>query len=339
MAFGGSGGRGARPDVILVDTTWGSVDYLAYQLARQGLRVHAFTPFVRRPRYLRVAYPYRSYVEQPLAPESSDAFRAMVDRVDPACIIPCTEPAVYWLWDQPAEIQRRCLPDVAEAARPLVLDRALLIEAAAGWGVPVPASMPLASQADCEAAIAGGLPLMVKSGQSIGANGVALCRTPQEVAAAFERFAGPGRSVTAQRFCTGPTFVACGLFVNGEAVHFYAGEMTVAQPPPSGYCFAVRSAGEQDLSEMLAYVESVCKQLEWTGVASFDFIVDQGRGFQFIDFNPRAIGSIGATPVSGVDLCGGLARWIRGGIRARRAGRGRASPIVCSRNTPSSRPG
>ena len=53
MAFEGPANRGERPDVILVDTTWNNVDFLAYQLARRGLGVHAFTPRLRRPRYLR----------------------------------------------------------------------------------------------------------------------------------------------------------------------------------------------------------------------------------------------------------------------------------------------
>jgi hypothetical protein len=57
MAFGASRKRGGRLDVILVDTTWASTDFLAYQLAKNGLGVHAFTPYLRRPRYLRLAYP------------------------------------------------------------------------------------------------------------------------------------------------------------------------------------------------------------------------------------------------------------------------------------------
>ena len=109
MEFGGTRG-GVRQDVILVDTTWGSVDFLACQLARRGLRVHAFTPFLRWPRYLRAGYPYRSHVELPLVKGSSDAFEAMVERIGPACIIPGTEDALYWLWDQPGQIQRLCLP-------------------------------------------------------------------------------------------------------------------------------------------------------------------------------------------------------------------------------------
>ncbi len=232
MEFSGTR-SGARLDVILVDTTWGSVDFLACQLARRRLRVHAFTPFLRWPRYLRAGYPYRSHVELPLAKGSSDAFGAMVQRIGPACIIPGTEDALYWLWDQPGQIQRLCFPDVAPAVRPLLLDRALLLAEAAGWGVPVPAAMPLGSRADCDAAIAGGLPVMVKSGQSIGGKGVALCRTPAEVIGAFERFAARDTSVTVQRFYTGPTYLAGGLFVQGQAVHFYAGEKTVMWPEPA----------------------------------------------------------------------------------------------------------
>jgi len=313
VAFEGPANRGGRTDVILVDTTWNNVDFLAYQLARRGLRVHAFTPRLRRPRYLRLAYPYQSYVEQPLANGSHDSFRAMAERIDPAYIVPCSEEALYWLWDQPSHIQRRCFPDVAPPTRPLLLDRALLLEQAAAWGVPVPAAVPLRSRADCDEAIAAGLPLMVKSGQSVGSRGVALCRTPGEVIEAFERFGSRGTSVTAQRFYTGPTYLAGALFVHGKAVHFYAGEKTVMWPKLTGYAYAIRSAGEPYLSQLLQYAEWVCKRLEWTGLASFDFVLGEDGEFRFVDFNPRLWGSACATPSAGVDLYGGLARWIRDG--------------------------
>lgn len=312
MEFGGTRG-GVRQDVILVDTTWGSVDFLACQLARRGLRVHAFTPFLRWPRYLRAGYPYRSHVELPLVKGSSDAFEAMVERIGPACIIPGTEDALYWLWDQPDQIQRLCLPDVAPAVRPLLLDRALLLAEAAGWGVPVPAAMPLGSQADCDVAIVGGLPVVVKAGQSIGGKGVALCRTPREVIGAFERFAARGTSVTAQRFYTGPTYLAGGLFIQGQAVHFYVGEKTVMWPELTGYAYELRSAGEPYLWQLQQHVESVCKQLEWTGLASFDFVLGEDGEFRFVDFNPRHWGSADATLPARVDLYGGLIRWIREG--------------------------
>ena len=313
MAFGKSRGRSGSPDVILVDTTWGSIDFLAYQLAKRGLGVHAFTPHLHRPRYLRVAYPYTSYVEQPLGKGSSDSFRAMVEGIDPACIIPCTDAALYWLWDQPGHIQRMCFPDVAPAVRPLLLDRSLLLAEAADWGVPVPAATALGSRADCDAAIAWGLPVMVKSGQSVGGKGVALCRTPEEVIEAFERFAPLGPSVRAERFYAGPTYMAGALFVHGEAVHLYAAEKTVMWPELTGYAYEVRSAGEPHLSQLQQYAESVCKQLEWTGLAGFDFVLGEDGEFRFVDLNPRLWGCADATLSAGVDVYGGLARWIRDG--------------------------
>ena len=314
MVFGMSRGRSGGPDVILIDTTWASVDFLAHQLVKRGLRVHAFTPHLHRPRYLRVtSYPYTSFVEQPLEKESSDSFRAMVERIDPACIMPCTDQALYWMWDQPDHIQRLCLPDVAPAVRPLLLDRALLLEEAAAWGVPVPEGMPLGSRADCDAAIAAGLPVMVKSGRSVGALFVALCRTPEEVIEAFERFAPQGASVTAQHFYTGPTYMAGALFVDGEAVHLYSGEKTVMWPKLTGYAFEMRSASEPTLSQLQKYAESVCKQLGWTGMAGLDFVLGEDGEFRFLDFNPRLWGCADATLSAGVDLYDGLARWIRDG--------------------------
>jgi hypothetical protein len=304
---------GDGPDVILVDTTWFPADFVAHQLASRGARVHAFTPSLRRPPYLRAGLPYLSYLEEPIGNQKSDSFAAMVGRVEPACIIPCTENALYWLWNQPEHIQERCLPNVAPALRPLLLDRALLLEAATGWGVATPTTMPLDSHDDCRAAIAAGLPLVVKSGQSVGGDGVALCRTSDDVIRAFDEFCRRPASVTAQRYYVGPTYLAGSLFLRGEAVHFYAGEKTVMSPPLTGRAFELRSAGEPHFSALLQAAETVCKNLEWTGLASFDFVLDEDGQFRFVDFNPRAWGSIDATPTAGVDLFGGIDRWIRSG--------------------------
>ena len=136
---------------------------------------------------------------------------------------------------------------------------------------------------------------------------------PGEVIGAFERFAARGTSVTAQRFYTGPTYLAGGLFIQGQAVHFYVGEKTVMWPELTGYAYELRSAGEPYLSQLQQHVESVCKQLEWTGLASFDFVLGEDGEFRFVDFNPRNWGSADATLPARVDLYGGLTRWIREG--------------------------
>lgn len=305
---------GSGPDIILVDRMCLTTDYLAHQLASRGARVHLFTPSLRwPPSFLHAAYPYSSTVRGPLGDQSSGAFTEMVQRVDPACIIPLTEPALYWMWDQPAHIQKRCLPGVPPGLRPLLLDRALLLEHAAAWGVVTPDAIRLGSQDDCRAAIAAGLPLIVKSGQSSASTGVALCRTSDEVMLAFGKFSGNGPPVSAQRYYAGPTYLAGGLFVHGEAVHFYAGEKTVTWPALTGYSYEIRSAGEPHLSTLQQAVQAVCKNLEWTGLASFDFVLDETGKFRFVDFNPRLWGSAGAMAAAKVDLYEGLDSLIRRG--------------------------
>jgi hypothetical protein len=192
------GRRGSGPDIILVDRMCLTTDYLAHQLASRGARVHLFTTSPLWPLgFLHAAYPYSSIVRGSLGDQSSDAFISMVERVNPVCIIPLTEPALYWMWDKPAHIQERCLPNVPTAIQPLLLDRALLLEKAAAWGVATPDAIPLNSHDDCHAAIAAGLPLIVKSGQSVATAGVALCRTSDEVIQAFDKFFGNSTSVSA----------------------------------------------------------------------------------------------------------------------------------------------
>lgn len=301
-------------DVILVDRMGFTTDYLAHQLTRRGARVHLFTAPYRWPLpFLHAAYPYKSRVGGLFGEQSSDSFAAMVERVSPACIIPTNEEALYWLWDQSPHIQERCLPNVAPEIRSLLLDRALLLQKAAEWGVATPDSVPLTNHEDCHAAREKGLPLVVKSGQSKASSGVALCYTSDEVIRAFTEFSRRDIPVTAQRYYFGPTFMAGGLFVDGEAVHFYAGEQTIMWPPLTGYSYEIRSAGEPHFSTLVEATETVCKNLGWTGLAAFDFVLDENDQFRFVDFNPRLWGSAGAVLGAGVDLFGGIDRLLRYG--------------------------
>ena len=56
----------------------------------------------------------------------------------------------------------------------------------------------------------------------------------------WRAFGARGTSVTAQRFYTGPTYLAGSLFVQGQAVHFYVGEKTVMWPELTGYAYEMR---------------------------------------------------------------------------------------------------
>ena len=178
MGFEKSTGRGGGPDVILVDTTWNNVDFLAYQLARRGLGVHAFTPRLRRPRYLRVAIltglTWSSRWAKRVLMLSGPWWSGLTRR----CIIPCTEEALYWLWDQPAT-SSGCVSRMWH--RPS--GRCCWIGPCC-WRRRPPGGCRFrrrcrwAAGRTVIAAIAAGLPLMVKSGQSVGSKGVALCRTP-----------------------------------------------------------------------------------------------------------------------------------------------------------------
>jgi hypothetical protein len=303
-----------RPDVILLDTSWSSTELFAHELARHGLNVHAFTSILRRPPYLRARYPYRSFQIEPDVNRWPEALLDMVERVRPTYIIPGGEESLYWLWEQPQPIQRLCLPNVPEALRPLLLDRAVLLSEAASWGVPTPQSLAMRNLDDCLAAIAGGVPLVVKSGQSFAGTGVALCRTPGEVIDAFQKYVAAGQSVTAQQFYTGGSYLAGGMFVHGEPVHFYAGESIEAWPPLTGYSLKVRSVGEPRFSAMLKSAQIVAEHLDWTGLASFDFVCgDEDDHLRLVDFNPRHWGSADAAGPSGADVFGGLARWIKCG--------------------------
>jgi hypothetical protein len=290
------------------------MDFLASQLARNGVVPHALTPVTRRPWYLpKVGYPYASVVVERDASRVATALRDMIDRVQPACIIPCMEESLYWLWEQPDAVQRLCLPQVPVEQRPLLLDRARFIAEAARWGVPVPDSADLRDRDDCRGAASAGLPVVVKAAQSVSGGGVAFCHTAADVVAAFERFSAAGLTVSAQRYYTGPTYVAGGLFIDGEPVHFYGAEMTF-KSPASGYALTLETVGGEYFEAMLAATRTVGKHLNWTGMAGFDFVRDDVTDtLRLVDFNPRYWGSGAAMVDAQVDFYAGLASWITDG--------------------------
>jgi biotin carboxylase len=83
------------------------------------------------------------------------------------------------------------LPGSDPATSPVRRDKALMVDAVARAGLPHPRTICAASRTEAQAAAAViGWPVIIKPATSAGSDGVALCRTPDEVAAAWAAAAG-----------------------------------------------------------------------------------------------------------------------------------------------------
>jgi biotin carboxylase len=186
--------------------------------------------------------------------------------------------------------------------RRLLRDKRAMSEFLEPFGVRIPRIVT----ADCADAVRRGVrelgtPVVVKGIETEG-GGIGVRIVADEAAALTaveELTSATGRTPFLQQFVDGPTFLAGGLFRNGEPVRLYAGEMLETYPPPTGPSTRHRTTHAPDLMRQLV---AAMKALEWTGLAEGDFVRAADGRFYFMEINPRAWGSIPVVRRAGVDL-------------------------------------
>jgi hypothetical protein len=111
-----------------------------------------------------------------------------------------------------------------------------------------------------------------------------------------------------QQYIEGPTYLAGGLFHDGEPIRIYAAEI-FERAHRTGPSFRHRSVNDPTLLDTAL---GVFRALRWTGLAQVDLAHGLDGNCYFIEFNPRPWGSIGAAARTGVDMFGPLAELLEG---------------------------
>jgi predicted ATP-grasp superfamily ATP-dependent carboligase len=209
--------------------------------------------------------------------------------------------------------------------------RTQFLELATKIGVRVPASRAVDRIGALGEAAAMGFPVMVKSNQTTGGDGVTIARDPAQLVARINASGhGCGRFLrrskrAVQRFLwsiagvqmTPSTVFELQQFIPGvPAMRVVAWQGRVlagvsllvecVNPDPFGPSTVVRYL---DHPEMEATAARLVAALGLSGFASFDFVIaEDGGGAFLIELNPRTIGTIHLGRLFGHDLCGAFAR-------------------------------
>lgn len=260
----------------------------------------------------------------PFQPDAS--LEAAIYRVAPSLIIPCDDAARLALNRVHARHAGRsdpaaralCATIEASSGDPrhfAVLEKKSAVTAAlAGSNVPTPRSRPVTTDADVGSAVAAfGLPIVLKMDGTCGGQGVAVCRTQPDAAAAYRRLSaafGSPDGLSAQQYVHGKAANRIVLARQGRVVAGLTVIADITHPPDTGPACVVRVVAHAGIT---AAVEALVDRFGLSGVHGFDFVLDDATGEAFfIEINARATPSVHLGRSGSSDICRAIA--VAGGL-------------------------
>ncbi len=93
-----------------------------------------------------------------------------------------------------------------------------------------------------------------------------------------------------------------GLYANkGEVKGIFTGRKVRGYPPEHGDCKVGQAQSVPD--DIIKTVKTICADLEYTGIAEFEFKRDEVSGeYYLLEINPRSWSWVGITPAAGVNI-------------------------------------
>src|SRR5947207_2355736 len=286
--------------VLLLNHDQTSNLYVADGLTRAGCQVHILSssqhlrPPYRRRRISHTTAPkintpeYQSVIQRIITSESVDV------------ILPLSEGVLYYIWQENPEWSSNVFPQVADWQQELLRSKYVMSRFVAEHGVRIPPTAPAQTQHEIDAALAEfGFPVVVKAVRGHSGKNVRFCHARTEVESALHELnEQSGGAAFLQKYIDGPTFLAGGVFQDGEGIRWYATQMMKTDPPKVGPSILHRTTADP---ELLGAMQTVFRALKWTGLAECDFVQDAEGHFYFLEVNPRSWGSISAAARAGVD--------------------------------------
>lgn len=242
------------------------------------------------------------------SPAFQPTIDALVRQGDVDYVLPLTEPLQALLWGQQLAWSGLVFPRADGEHRALLRDKYCLSEFVGQHGIRVPEQLRLADGVE-HAVQALGLPMVVKGVRGSGGRRTWIVRSLGAAKTAAARLRHAGIRFFAQRYVYGSTFLVGGTFRRGRPLRIYAGVKRAQYPPRTGPASLIESVRNEQLIEKASQLFAA---LDWSGVASADFVRDAKGQFWFLEMNPRPWGSIAAARAAGVDLWTPMVGVLRG---------------------------
>jgi hypothetical protein len=319
--------------LLLVSTTtnWLGTARIPRGLARAGFDVDLLAPagsLAESSRHVRTIHP----LPVGATPRDFDrALAASVAAAGPRVVVPCDDMAFRLLADLALRLGPQPAGPIADLRQLIVdslgdpryyrdsVDKTALPALATSLDVDVPPHAIVAGfDAAARFAAGSGFPVVIKRAHGFAGQGVAICRSPQEVAAALRVFDAanrddplePGASThLAQAWVEGRTRYFHALAWRGELRAGWALEKLVAHPHPTGPPTVSRYFHAPALAEITARLIRGCGM---SGFLFAEFIVDAGERPWLLEINRRVSPATHRGEARGVDFCAALQAAVSG---------------------------
>ena len=240
----------------------------------------------------------------------SETVARVVDRDRVDHILAITEPLQRAIWQTKPSWERLVHPPTSGWQRALLCDKGRLSAHARAHEVSIPTQVQLSRSIDViDACSRLGLPIVIKGVSGRGGCSTVITNAESAALDAWQLLTARGERCIAQRYIDGQTYLVGGLWVGGHAVRRYGGRKVRQYPRRTGPAALIRSELEDSLWQAAT---NVFASLEWTGLASADFIRDTSGQYHFLEVNPRPWGSIAAVAAANVDLWSPLVSLLEG---------------------------
>lgn len=151
------------------------------------------------------------------------------------------------------------------------------------------------------------MPVVLKGEFGYGGNAVRICRTLDEIAAAYGVLAAQGNNprIVLQQYIQGCVAMRTAVVFNGQMLDSFAALMLHTHPPPSGPCSVAKFFDNEDTQHILS---ALVAEFGFTGFCAADFIIESHSQLAYLlEFNPRPTPIAALGGLSGHDL--GNALW------------------------------
>jgi hypothetical protein len=297
--------------VLLIDEGWTQTADCAFALADCGLGVVVATANGSHRSFRSHGVHWQS-----VAKPTEAGFVADVDSLAKFAdlVVPLTESTMQQLHQSDATCKSRMFPLIDDHVVNVALDKFAVVQHAQQAGIATPQQRMLHHDDTARFLVKEfGLPMVFKRRVGHGGRRVVMAAHIDQVAKLLQkstsRTCASSSQWIVQRYVGDATFLAAGLFSNGQPLRWYCGQKIEQYPERTGPAIRVRSFNDP---ELLNIATRLLQAVPWTGLASADFVRGNDGQFYFVDFNPRPWGCITTAIEAGVDLLSPYAEMLQG---------------------------
>jgi hypothetical protein len=303
------------PSLLIVDLGWSHTFLFAAELVSAGMRVHVLGGNIGAAPFLPKGLTFH---KRPLLNDADDealilSIEEALRETDSDKVLPMAEETLFKIWRSKPKWIDKVVPNIPEQERHRYLSKHQMTAFINAGGAAAPRTVRLVDGTPDEVAAVIAelsLPIVVKTHAGVAGSGVHIANSEEgTLALVREAFEREGQWPALQAYVSGPTYLVGGVFCDGRAVRLVAARKTEVEPAVTGPSIRLLTTADPQLLDAARHV---FRSLQFTGIASADFMRGANGKYLFLEVNPRPWGSIGVARRAGVDVIPAWVRMLRG---------------------------